>query len=373
MDVRPEDNFIIDTMGVRIDYDGQWHINNNIRKSDTGDEIILHIKDVEDLNYSEVLHILTKANELELPSILLIHSNVVSPEFDLSDVVYDQDLLVARLNKDKILFKFGVTTPSNSKLNEEYYFKRISPLEKRKNLQIAEIDDIIFDDYTHECFAFISVAVKKESLQISEIAKEVCEFKSLIEATAGNSLSQNDFIDIVRSGQIESLLGQEENDWLEVKSRHFHLDSNIGKYDFLKSVAQFANSDLGGVLLIGAKTFSLHGRDTIEKITPIQVNADSSKIKQKYASILRSNIFPPIKNLKIEEISSAEGLTMLIIIPSQPEELKPFLIHGEILDGKIVKNYISFVERNGDSSYTYSPQSIHSMLAAGRSMLRSRP
>lgn len=360
-------------MGVRIDHDGQWHINNKIRESDTCDEIVLHIKDIEYLHYSEVLHVLTKANELELPSVLLIHSNSVSPEFSLSDVVYDQHLLEARLDNNEIIFKFGVTTPTNSKLNEEYYFKRISPLEIRKNLRIADIDDIIFDDYTNECFAFISVSVEKDNLQISEIAEEVSEFKSLIEATAGNSLSQNDFIDIVRSGQLESLLGQEENDWLEVKSRHFPLDNNIGKYDFLKSVAQFANSDLGGVLLIGAKTFSSHGRDTIEKITPIQVNADSSKIKQKYTSLLRSNIFPPIKNLKIEEIISTEGLIMLIIIPPQPEELKPFLIHGEILDGKIVKNYISFVERSGDSSYTYSPQSIHSMLAAGRSMLRAQP
>lgn len=364
-------NFLIKNERLVVDNDGNWYINGYVRESETGKEIVLHSTDIEDFYYQELLEILNKVEELELPSDLLVLSSHHPPEIDSDSPIYDPHLISATLNQNSILFSFHALTPTSSELTANYYTERVSPLERRKNIFISNIDEILFDSYSNQSIAQISISVNPNSnLKYSEISKEISEFRTLIEATAGPCLSQESFIDIVCSGQIESILGQKENDWLEVKSRHFRIENEKGKYDFLKSVMQFANAPQGGVLLIGAKTNSSSGEDIIEKITPIQIN-ENVKIRQKYTSILSSNSFPPIKNLRIEEVPHEDGVEMLIIIPPQPEELKPFLIHGTLIDGRTSKNHISIVERNSDTSYTYTPQSIHSMLSAGRSFLRN--
>jgi len=43
-------------------------------------------------------------------------------------------------------------------------------------------------------------------------------------------------------------------------------------------------------------------------------------------------------------------MLMLIDIPPQPEELKPFLVHGAIVDGRIEGAFISIVRCRGESS-----------------------
>ncbi|MBF6336831.1 hypothetical protein IU450_13140 [Nocardia abscessus] len=57
-------------------------------------------------------------------------------------------------------------------------------------------------------------------------------------------------------------------------------------------------------------------------------------------------------------------------IEPQDEELKPFLVHGAIVGGRVEGAYISIVRRSGEDSIPISAQQIHSTLAAGRALLR---
>jgi hypothetical protein len=65
-----------------------------------------------------------------------------------------------------------------------------------------------------------------------------------------------------------------------------------------------------------------------------------------------------------------DGMLILIDVPPQPEELKPFLVHGAIVDGKAEGAFISIVRRQGDETIPITAPMIHSMLAAGRALLR---
>ena len=57
-------------------------------------------------------------------------------------------------------------------------------------------------------------------------------------------------------------------------------------------------------------------------------------------------------------------------VPRQEEELKPFLMHGAFVNGKVQGAYISIVRRSGGDSIPITAQQIRSTLAAGRALLR---
>lgn len=54
----------------------------------------------------------------------------------------------------------------------------------------------------------------------------------------------------------------------------------------------------------------------------------------------------------------------------KPEELKPFLVHGAIVNGEAQGAYISIVRRSGEDSIPITAQQIHSAPAAERALLR---
>jgi hypothetical protein len=75
--------------------------------------------------------------------------------------------------------------------------------------------------------------------------------------------------------------------------------------------------------------------------------------------------------VSIEPINvPGDCMLILIDIPPQPEELKPFLVHGAIVDGNVQGAFISIVRRRGEGSIPTTAPMIHSMLAAGRTPLR---
>jgi hypothetical protein len=63
-------------------------------------------------------------------------------------------------------------------------------------------------------------------------------------------------------------------------------------------------------------------------------------------------------------------MLILIDVPPQPEELKPFLVHGAVVDGKAEGEFISIVRRQGDETIPITAKAIHSTLAAGLALLR---
>jgi hypothetical protein len=81
--------------------------------------------------------------------------------------------------------------------------------------------------------------------------------------------------------------------------------------------------------------------------------------------------FPPQDGVVVEQISVSPGAALVLVyVPPEPEELKPFLVQGAIVGGRQEGAYISIVRRRGEASIPITAAAIHSTLAAGRALLR---
>ncbi|GFG65511.1 hypothetical protein MKUB_30010 [Mycobacterium kubicae] len=192
---------------------------------------------------------------------------------------------------------------------------------------------------------------------------------ALAEAFGQNgNLNRQIAADLVRAGHVSSLLGQPEGHWLEVKRQHFELPGPVGTIRLAEAVAKFANSELGGLIVIGLAAKKIPGGEVIHRHCPVPIDGKTVK---RYRQALEFRLYPPPDRLTIEPIGDPGNLGVILIdIPPQPEELKPFLVHGAIVNGAVEGAFISIVRRRGESSIPTTASMIHSTLAAGRALLR---
>ncbi|MFB7511153.1 AlbA family DNA-binding domain-containing protein [Streptomyces broussonetiae] len=170
-------------------------------------------------------------------------------------------------------------------------------------------------------------------------------------------------------GAPESLIGLEESDWLEVKSQGYNLDILGDRIELAQDVSRFANSEGGGILIVGYRTKKTQHGEVISKFTPAK---EALVRANRYRSIIDARVFPPIDGLRVRASQQESGWVLSILVPPQAEENKPFLVHGAIVDGKMEGAFISVVRRRGEASIPITGPAIHSMLAAGRGLLRGR-
>lgn len=193
---------------------------------------------------------------------------------------------------------------------------------------------------------------------------------ALAEAFGENGrLTRGITAELVRSGHAAALIGQAEGHWFDVKGQHYDLDTAAGKIKLAEAVAKFANAELGGVLVIGLGGKKIPGGEVVHKLCPVPIDGRTIR---KYQQAVESRLYPPPDLLSIEPVGGGDGDVgfILINIPPQPEELKPFLVHGTIIDGDVEGAFISIVRRRGESSVPTTAPMIHSTLAAGRALLR---
>jgi hypothetical protein len=178
---------------------------------------------------------------------------------------------------------------------------------------------------------------------------------------------------VVQSGRADALIGRAEFECLEVKSTAYDLREvadALWKLELAHDVAQFANSQKGGLLLIGFRTRIVNGLDIIQKITAVQPKAGRV---QSYKDILKSKIHPPIGGVEVGSVPLADGNEIIYFyVPPQPEDAKPYIISGAAIDGAFVSGGVSIVRRQDDSSIPVTAQEIHAALVIGRAVVRGR-
>jgi hypothetical protein len=174
----------------------------------------------------------------------------------------------------------------------------------------------------------------------------------------------------VQSGRADALLGKPESEVLDVKSMAYDLknvDEARWKLELAQDVAQFANAAMGGLLLLGYRTKRIDGLDIIQKITPVQ-HKDSRL--QAYGDTLKSRVHPPISGLRIGSVPVGGNELIYIYVPPQPEENKPYIISGALIDDQYVSTGISIVRRQGDACIPVKAEEIHAALVIGRALIR---
>lgn len=202
---------------------------------------------------------------------------------------------------------------------------------------------------------------------LADLYNHGTEVALFIGAMVTGDLTRSTICDLVRGGHAHLLIGQPEGHWLEAKSQHYDLGSDGGQISLAQAVTRFCNAEQGGVVVVGLKTRRVPGGEVIYALSPMP--ADPRALRR-YQQALDSRVFPPPDNLTMELVPTDGGTLVLIDIPPQPEELKPFLVHGAIVDGRVEGAFISIVRRRGEASIPITAPMIHSSLAAGRALLR---
>jgi hypothetical protein len=275
-----------------------------------------------------------------------------------------------RFEADQLYIEVGFTS-------YEYLDKDIEPESVKRFEQALSpyltrqrcvlVDWTLDQHYTNPCVIDIRVLPSLRGRSVMDLFNTGKDITSLLDAIQGGSLTRETTLDLLRGGRAEVLIGQPEGPWLDVKSAHYDLSRPSGKISLAQAVARFANAEHGGIVVVGMKGKKIPGGEEIRQICPVPFEPG---IERKYQMALEQHLFPPPDYLDIETVKMTAGLLVLVHVPPQPEELKPFLVHGAIVDGVVEGAFISIVRRRGESSIPITAAAIHATLAAGRALLR---
>ncbi len=237
----------------------------------------------------------------------------------------------------------------------------------RSRLANVETDNRFYDPIV--LFLEIKIASPWRGRSVKDLYSVAEDATQLCDAFASSTVSRATVADLVRGGAGRLLVGQPEGNWLDAKAQEYDLTTLGGRISLAQSVSRFCNSEDGGLVVIGAKANKVPGGEVITKIRGVR--AESGR-DARYLQILNQLVYPPPFGLRIDLVPVADGLSLIVIdIPPQGEELKPFLVHGAIRkDGQVEGAYISIVQRRGEGSVPITAPMIHASLAAGRALLR---
>jgi hypothetical protein len=122
------------------------------------------------------------------------------------------------------------------------------------------------------------------------------------------------------------------------------------------------------VLVIGLLSTKRDGVDVVESVQPASLSALSP---ERHRALIDERVYPAIEGLTIDRVDLGSNEGMLVIgVPAQPAEYKPFLVHGAIVGDRVEGAFFSIVRRRGEGSTTLTASQVHAMLAAGRAFLR---
>ncbi|GAA4734936.1 AlbA family DNA-binding domain-containing protein [Phytohabitans rumicis] len=203
---------------------------------------------------------------------------------------------------------------------------------------------------------------------IGDVQEFALQAHGISAAFVDNSMSVDLLVTVLESGLAAVLVGIQESEFFECK-RQLRLTDERSMFDFARDVAAFANSGARGLLVVGLETKSRREGDFVVALHPVP---DATRLARLARRTIDRLIFPPIDDLQVKtaQAGSAGAYLVYCIIPEQAAELKPFMVAGAFMDGKIDGSIISIPRRRNDETLHLSPASIHSFLAAGYALFR---
>lgn len=176
-------------------------------------------------------------------------------------------------------------------------------------------------------------------------------------------------VNMLRSSRLGVIVGCAESNWLDFKMLT-DVESNSGKIKIAREVAAFANGDRSAVLVIGYKTDKVDGVDIAVKLTPVTSRWHEP---DRYRKIIDERIVPHVRGLEVNRVDAGGGTCVVwILIPAQPDQLKPFLVRGAIVDSKTRGEFFSIDVRRGDATMSVDAREIHAWISAGRQQIMNQ-
>lgn len=347
-----------------------WYFNGRRRFDDGLDSIVIKRSDLTAARATDLARALRVARH-DRTVHQIITDSAPDEEYSPEEAFVDP-VQFTLLDDGRLALRIEVTSNTYYDLDEGHLFTaRVRPLiEPLLRRVMADLHTIQADErrttapYTHE--VVITAATRNKTLQeLHDLADGV---RRLIEAADSGTLIRETVVDLILGGRADLLIGLPEGAWLDVKSQHYDMSGDRGRISLAEAVSRFCNAEEGGVVVVGMDTKRVPGGEIIRSIKPVPVDA---AIIRRYRQAIENRLFPFPTGLSIRSVdTSAHHGLVVISVPPQEEELKPFLVHGAIVNGKTEGAYISIVRRSGEDSIPITAQQIHSTLAAGRALLR---
>jgi hypothetical protein len=243
----------------------------------------------------------------------------------------------------------------------------LSPLVRAQRATIVSVD--LHESAIVPPWPYVIVlSVPRSGWTVEKALHLVDSATTLLRAVGAGAFSRDVIVQVLRAGHPGALLGQPESICLDVKGQHYDFSGAAGKISLAQDVARFANAEQGGVLVIGMRGRKVPGGEVISAITPVAVTGHDVR---RYTQVIEAHLFPLVDGLEVFSVKAEAGGHLLAVsVPPQPEELKPFLVHGAIVEGQVEGAFVSIVRRRGEHSVPITAPAIHAMLSAGRALLR---
>jgi hypothetical protein len=354
---------------VRYDWRaGTWYFGDERRSHNGADSLVIKRRDLGEAKAVDLVKAWRQAWELARWPYEVDIDTAPDEEYEPREAVVEPVSFVL-VEQGTLALRCEVTTSHFVEDDAELAAELLplaEPLLRRFGAQVVgiEVGPRTTAPYHHALF--ITAPTRGKTLkELHAIAESVVK---LLEAADTGRLFRHTVVDLVAGGRADLLIGQPEGPWLDVKSAHYDLATPKGKISLAQAVSRFANAEEGGIVVVGMGTKKIPGGELIDSIKPVPV--DTATIRR-YRQAIESCLFPFPVGLEIRRIetSPGEGL-VLVSLPPQEEELKPFLVHGAIVGDRVEGAYISIVRRSGEDSIPITAAQIHSTLAAGRALLR---
>jgi hypothetical protein len=175
--------------------------------------------------------------------------------------------------------------------------------------------------------------------------------------------------ELVLAGRADLLIGQHEHETFEAKGALYNRSTPEGRYELAKDVAAFANSANGGLIVCGLRTRKVRGSDVVQAAEPLELAG--VRARDWIKAVLRL-VVPAPEGFHIRTHPRSAAMDyVLIVVPSQLEHIKPFLVQaGRRDNGQIVETDITVPTRIGEDTEYSDATALHGMLTAGRVALR---
>ncbi|MGP4046853.1 ATP-binding protein [Streptomyces sp. 2A115] len=325
------------------------------------DDFLVHSEDLKGMRAADLKAALRRGRDGANVTVDVTHDDAVDEEYSVRDQV-------------SFTLSTGLLTVNISFATDEYDTDEaattaisplLSPYLKRHRASLVSIE--MNANYYHPLIWDIEISCSPRGRDMAALFQVGEGALALLEAFESGELTRETTLDLLRSGNAQVLIGQEEGPWLDVKSAHYDLRSPGGKISIAQAVARFANAEHGGIVVVGMRGKKVPGGEIISAICPVPMDG---RMLRNYQTAIEQHLYPPPDYLDIETVPVEEGNLVVLHIPPQPEEHKPFLVHGAIMDGKVEGAFISIVRRRGESSIPITAPAVHATLAAGRALLR---